>query len=155
MDIAALSDSSVERRLVSLGFYDGTTKGFMMLGTDRAFRYDLVSWDAYQNKRVYCLVPIPQHEFERVVNVLQVLGSPKWPVWNPLWVFGTEEARLSAERTLDEISNCGEYHLGVLTEDLSHSGGSAFPLVGAPFDQAMKFKIDQELQSFEIWSSLV
>lgn len=150
-DIAAFADPGIERRLISLGFYDGTTNGLIELGGSRSFRYDLISWDENQDKRVYCIGPLPPSAFQKALDVLRSLGEPRWPVWNPLWKFENEEAQMSAQRALDEILGPAEYHISVITADLSQPGGRVIPLTGEALRQATKFGIDRELQPFPVW----
>src|SRR5258708_24525385 len=84
----ALSDARAKRRIISLGYYDGTTSGLLAVaGAPNTYKYDMVSWDDQQDRRVYCIALLPSDAFERAIGILRELGEPKWPFWNPVWNF--------------------------------------------------------------------
>jgi hypothetical protein len=151
--IRDLLDHTLERRILSLGYYDGTTNGLLRTGA-HAFQYDLVSWDQEQNRRVYCLAPITLGAFGQAVEALLELGEPTWPFWNPVWRFTTEERRIAAEHALDVLSTA-EYDIVVFAEDLSKQPQEAIPLSEEGRRQATKYRADRSLQPFHLWSRLV
>jgi len=72
-------------RILSLGFYDGTTSGVAQcLDCSKAYRYELVAWDSGQDTRVYSLAALPSESFDALVSVLSAVGSPTWPFWSPI-----------------------------------------------------------------------
>jgi len=130
----------VFEKVVSLGWYDGTTSGLAQRSlcqtsveeraqngvlrgpvpgssgdaprTLCAFRYDIVDWDADQDRRIFVLSPIAVREFERVVDSFGESDSPTWPLWSPkLWQLPSpakERATVELDRCLAR-AKCPEY----------------------------------------------
>lgn len=74
-------------RVISLGFYDGTTSGLAQVldssGDVAWCRYELVAWDDGQDTRVFCLGSIQEEAFESAQVLLSETEEPSWPVWFP------------------------------------------------------------------------
>lgn len=72
-------------RIVSLGFYDGTTSGVARCShCSKSYRYELIAWDSGQDLRVYSLSALPQGSFDALVGLLSSSTSPRWPLWSPV-----------------------------------------------------------------------
>src|SRR5687768_1561221 len=82
-------------KMVALGFDDGPTEGivccencssayrFETLAIDFDGRYDHPSWDRGEELRVFALTSLPPETFDRIVDWLSSIESPRWPVWAP------------------------------------------------------------------------
>jgi len=71
-------------KIISLGFYDGTTSGVAQCSRcSRSYRYELVAWDSGQDLRIYSLASLPQRSFDALVRLLSGATSPTWPIWMP------------------------------------------------------------------------
>jgi hypothetical protein len=58
-------------RIISLGFYDGTTSGVAQCShCSRFYKYELVAWDSSQDLRIYSLAALPQESFEALLKLL-------------------------------------------------------------------------------------
>jgi hypothetical protein len=90
---------STFRRVLSLGWYDGTTSGLAQCSQcSAAFKYDLIDWDSDQDRRMFAFSPIGVQEFEHVVTLLSRNEKPSWPFWFPKWQFTSiEKARVKSE----------------------------------------------------------
>jgi hypothetical protein len=72
-------------RIISLGFYDGTTSGIAQCShCSRFYKYELVAWDSNQDVRIYSLADVPQESFDALVRLLSVVKGPTWPFWVPI-----------------------------------------------------------------------
>lgn len=89
-------------KVLSLGWYDGTTSGLVQCSQcSAAFKYDIVDWDSNQDRRILAFSPISSQEFDGIVELLSRSESPRWPFWNPRWEFDSQEK----ERITLEIDN--------------------------------------------------
>jgi hypothetical protein len=71
-------------KIISLGFYDGTTSGVAQCShCFKAYRYELVAWDSGQDTRIYSLANLPQEAFDAMVGLLSGIKGPTWPFWEP------------------------------------------------------------------------
>ncbi len=71
-------------KILSLGFYDGTTSGVAQCSRClESYRYELVTWDSGQDTRIYSVAPLPQESFEAIVRLVSVVEKPIWPLWLP------------------------------------------------------------------------
>jgi hypothetical protein len=95
-------------RVVSLGFYDGTTSGVAQCSQcSRSYRYELVAWDSGQDLRVFSLAILPQKSFNEVVKLLSGATGPTWPFWSPaLPSDPTVSAALDVELANAETPSC-------------------------------------------------
>ncbi len=72
-------------KVLSLGFYDGTTSGVAQCSFClESYRYELVAWDSGQDTRIYSMAPLPFESFEALVRLMSVIGNPTWPLWSPI-----------------------------------------------------------------------
>jgi hypothetical protein len=72
-------------RIVALDWYDGITEGVAECRECTAtYRVRMLAWDEQQDERVYSLTPLTVRLSE-VINLLEPLGEPRWPVWLPAW----------------------------------------------------------------------
>ncbi len=144
--------SAAPSRLISLGFYDGTTNGLVELADGRAFRFDMVSWDNQQDERVYCLGRIPAGAFEAAVETLTPLGRPTWPQWLPRWTFASDQEKRAIEHSVDELVRQAEpYTMAILCKDLGTFRGTITVLRGRAFEMAQDFRKTGQLQPFTEW----
>jgi len=95
-------------KIISLGFYDGTTFGVAQCSQcSRSYRYELVAWDSGQDLRVFSLATLPQQSFSEVVKLLSRAGSPTWPFWSAaLASEPTVSDQLDAELAKAESPSC-------------------------------------------------
>ena len=144
------------RRLISLGYYDGTTNGLLSFEqSGLAFRYELVSWDSGEDWRVFCLSPLIQSDFGAAVQVLSVLGEPRWPCWFPHWEFTSDAQKLDVEQALEAILNrSGPYRMAVLSRDLCASIKAAVNVIAGPGGAVEQFTRDRQIQPYEKWLPL-
>jgi hypothetical protein len=63
----------------------------------------MVDWDDYQDVRIHAVAPLPNHSFERAVEVLSRYESPKWPMWFPLCAYASEDARIYVDSQINEL----------------------------------------------------
>jgi hypothetical protein len=71
-------------RVLSLGWYDGTTRGLAQCrNCGTTFKYDIVDWDKDQERRIFALSPFDAQEFDRMVQLFATAEEPRWPFWNP------------------------------------------------------------------------
>lgn len=90
-------------KVLSLGWYDGTTNGLAQCSEcSAAFRYDLVAWDSGQDCRIFAFSPITPQAFDRAVSLFATCEAPRWPLWVPWFRFRPPEA----ERVDTEIEMC-------------------------------------------------
>ena len=145
-----------QRRLLSLGYHDGTTNGLVKFDkSGLAFRYDLVAWDSGEEWRVFCLSPLASNDFEVAVQALSDLGDPKWPCWFPIWEFSSEAKKNDAEAAVEATLNrCGRYQFAILSRDLCTSILAVATTVADFGDAAEKFSRDRKLQPFDKWLDL-
>jgi hypothetical protein len=67
-----LPTSSVFDRVVSVGWYDGTTSGLAVrTATSEAFAFELIEWGPAQRPRIFALFPLADLGFEAVVALLE------------------------------------------------------------------------------------
>ena len=94
---------SIFQKVISLGWYDGTTGGLALDSLERsAFRFDLLDWDPCQELRIFAMSPIAVPEFDKAVKLLSRSSAPKWPIWYSGWPSDiAEQVRLGSE--LDAI----------------------------------------------------
>ena len=63
-------------RIISLGFYDGTTSGIARCShCSKSYKYDLVAWDGDQDIRVFSLSALPPESFAALEVLLSQLKS--------------------------------------------------------------------------------
>jgi hypothetical protein len=86
-------------RVLSLGWYDGTTSGLALCAQYPAvFKYDILDWDSDQEHRIFALSPIDREKFDQLVDLFSSKEEPKWPFWHPRWqISPTEKALLKAQ----------------------------------------------------------
>jgi hypothetical protein len=85
-------------RIISLGFYDGTTSGVAQCSHClKSYRYELVAWDSGQDIRVYSIASLPSESFDALVKLLSATQSAVWPFWSP--VFPPDSASASTLST--------------------------------------------------------
>ena len=78
-------------KMIALGYYDGPTAGIVQCRScATAYKFDLLMWDEYQDRRIFTLAELPPHALATIVNILSPYTSPTWPVWVPLWQFPAE-----------------------------------------------------------------
>ena len=153
----AKSDFSKElhgpRRLISLGYYDGTIHGLVKFeATGAAFRYDLISWDSGEDWRVFCLAQMAPNDFEEAERMLSVLGDPKWPCWYPTWEFHSDAQKQETEKALEIIlDRCGPYVAAVLSTDLCTSIKAQIEIGADLRDAVEEFGRTRQIQVFERW----
>lgn len=90
-------------RILCLGYYDGPTSGLAKCAeSQKAYRFELVTWDSSFENRIYSLAETDVQVFDSVVSALTRLEEPRWPFWTPRWQFGSslEESRISSEIAL-------------------------------------------------------
>jgi hypothetical protein len=90
-------------KILSFGWYDGTTSGMVQCsGCSAAFKYDIVDWDSDQDRRIFALSPIESDKFDQIVRILGGDAQAKWPFWVPRWEFDSKEERKRIEKEVDE-----------------------------------------------------
>jgi hypothetical protein len=136
-------------RLISLGFYDGTTSGLIELEPGAVFRYDVVAWDSGQDQRVYCLARMPARAFADLIELLSPSEAPRWPQWFPRWEFSSE-GQQSVEKILDQA---GPYSVAGLGTDIT-AIDVALPLEGQAWERAQELRRTGKLQHFHDWLPL-
>jgi hypothetical protein len=83
---------SIFDKVVSLGWYDGTTSGLAFHALRQfACRFDLLDWGPCQEMRVFALSRIAVSDFEQAVGLLSRSETPNWPIWYPRWPISTQE----------------------------------------------------------------
>jgi len=93
---------SVFERVLSLGWYDGTTSGLARCANcSSVFKYDIVDWDADQEQRIFALSRIDPAEFDCVVDILSASEKPHWPFWNPRWPIEPPELTERIKKEVD------------------------------------------------------
>jgi hypothetical protein len=133
-------------RLISLGFYDGTTSGLIELEIGIVFRYDVVSWDDHEDRRVYCLARIPVPAFAELIKLLSSSETPRWPQWFPRW-----ESSPDIQRSVDNLlDQAGPYSVVGLGTDIT-SVDDAVALEGRAYDRAEDFRRNGQMQPFNDW----
>lgn len=71
-------------RIVSLGYYDGTTHGLARCRScGKSYSYVLQAWDLEQDTRVYSMAEVSAATFDAFVSELSLEQRPSWPVWVP------------------------------------------------------------------------
>jgi hypothetical protein len=89
-------------KVMSLGWYDGTTSGLAQCSEcSAAFKYDIVDWDSDQDRRIFAFSSIGLPEFDHIVSLLSGSDSPSWPFWCPRWEFTSAE-RDRIKKEIDE-----------------------------------------------------
>jgi len=95
-------------RLVSLGYYDGTTSGLVQCADcDKSFHYRILAWDKQQDTRVYSLAETRNEVFDRVVAVLAPVDQPTWPSWFPALATLSETELAALSNQVDTILTPG------------------------------------------------
>lgn len=90
-------------KILSFGWYDGTTSGLLQCSRcSAAFKYDLIDWDSGQDRRVFALSPMEAERFDQTVKVLGGDARAKWPLWVPRWEFDSTEEKERIEKEVDE-----------------------------------------------------
>lgn len=91
-------DGPLFGRIICTDWYDGVLSGFAECRQcGAAYWFSVVGWDTSSSVRVYAFMPLGDGEFEHVLDSLSALGSPRWPIWIPIWRFLDEAERLGAE----------------------------------------------------------
>ena len=89
-------------KVLSFGWYDGTTSGMVQCSRCSAvFKYDIVDWDSDQDRRIFALSPIEPDKFDQIVRVLGGDAHAKWPFWVPKWEFDSKEEKKRIEKEVD------------------------------------------------------
>jgi hypothetical protein len=142
------------RRLISFDYYDGTTSGVIRLDNERLdYRYDLVSWDGEQNRRIFCISPLDA-VFDNITDALSPLGKPTWPCWYPVWKFSSESQKRETEHLIDFLAGTSSgYVNALLTADLCKSSVEAIALSGVSGQMAEEFRRTHIQQGFHKWIS--
>ena len=115
-------------------------------------RYDMVSWDAGQNKRVFCFAAL-SGTFQEMIEALSPLGLPSWPCWHPVWEFSSIEAEHQLKQRVDFLLGTNDYVSAVLTDDLCRSAVKGIALSRETARMAELFKVNGALQAFESWAA--
>lgn len=91
-------------RVVCLDWYDGPVSGILECrSSGRACHFFMLAWDDTQDRRIFCLSPLPAGAMSRLLNVLAPEGPPQWPVWAPQFNSGSEAARAAERREIDAL----------------------------------------------------
>ncbi|MCU1285621.1 MAG: hypothetical protein JWO13_1971 [Acidobacteriales bacterium] len=72
-------------KLLSLGYYDGTTKGIVQSG-ERFFLYEVVAWNGDvedDDIRIFLVAETDRLTFDSITEAFAQFGTPKWPQWQP------------------------------------------------------------------------
>jgi hypothetical protein len=108
-------------KILAFDYDDGPTEG--LAWSEHCLvsvKFDLLAWDERRELRIFSLAPLPPHSFAEVVAACSVMGSPRWPVWVPIWRFATEQQRLVAEQAVDNVlAGARPPELVVAARDLS------------------------------------
>jgi hypothetical protein len=89
-------------RIISLGFYDGTTSGVAQcLHCSRFYKYELVAWDSSQDLRIYSLAALPQESFEALLKLLSGVERPTSPIWIPILPSDSSQDMSVLKRSID------------------------------------------------------
>jgi len=79
-------------RMISLGWFDGSTDGVVQCGTcGTPYKfsilaiddgsYDFDSWNKGRDLIVYGLAELSENDFDKIVAILAVTEPPRWPEW--------------------------------------------------------------------------
>lgn len=92
-------------RVISLGFFDGTTSGIAECSIcARAHRYGLVAWDEDQQWRAFAFGELQRGVFPDVIAACSSLGTPRWPIWVPLFTGIDSADRASIVESIDRAA---------------------------------------------------
>ncbi len=79
---------------IVFGWYDGVTDGVATSkGQRRSYRFQLLSWDAEQEMRVYSLTKLNTGSFKTIANLLASIEPPHWPFWVVHWPEASERTK--------------------------------------------------------------
>ena len=91
-------------KVVCLGYYDGPTMG-LALSTkpETAYRFEIAAWDSHCENRVYALAETHLSTFDSLVQILEQIEPPRWPVWVPRWQFDSAEQENQVSKQVDKV----------------------------------------------------
>lgn len=96
-------------RLLSLGYYDGTTAGVTVCKRcSTEYRYELVAWDQAQEVRVFWFARTPAGTLGELTGLLSIIEAPRWPFWSPVWRFESEREREDTTSKLEALLGTAE-----------------------------------------------
>jgi hypothetical protein len=154
------SAESVFDKVVSLGWYDGTTSGAAMCSLAAlAFRFDILAWGPFQETRVFAFSPLSLEDFEEIIRLFSNLEAPKWPCWFPRWPTGTPgeealrtalDARLANAKFPEFVVACDSMFKTLLAaERLDAPSRQLIPLEFDGYPAADNFEYWREFLEFE------
>jgi hypothetical protein len=72
-------------RVISFSYYDGATSGITRCKTcGNEYVFELLSWDANQDIRIFGLSLVPSGSFEKISALGIKIDVPRWPEWQPV-----------------------------------------------------------------------
>jgi hypothetical protein len=90
-------------------WYDGVISGLVMqTEIAKAFRLDILAWDARQTRRIFALSPFEVRRFDEVVALLNESGPPTWPTWDPRWPLNKGETEALHSRLERLLRSAGD-----------------------------------------------
>jgi hypothetical protein len=142
-------------RILTLGWYDGITSGLVCSpAAASAFRFDLLAWGPYQERRVFALSLIPVAVFEKAVRLLSRFEQPVWPRWDAVarWPSAPDEAA-KLNRQLDGIIEADERpELVTETDSMFETMYAAKRVSGVALDLLpSRFDAYPSLDNFDFW----
>jgi len=122
-----LSSWEVEQVIV-FDWYDGPLMGLCkMVYPLCAFHFELFAeYSSGQdiNDRLFALREISVEIFTEAMSLLSVLGTPRQPVWVPIWKFSLPETQVQTEKRMDLLFEMAQNtDLIVRTSDMVHFSG--------------------------------
>jgi hypothetical protein len=109
-------------KAIAFSYYDGAKSGITKCSTcGNEYFFELLSWDANQDVRIYGLSLTPAGAFEKIIALAKKFDVPRWPEWCPT----LNDKRLAAEQTVlkDEINELvsaeGPVTFVIATENLT------------------------------------
>ena len=83
-------DRSPFSRIIVFDYYDGPLQRVAACSVcGNAYVYHAKAWEPDKDVRIFELRLLADHAFGGIVDLCSALGTPKWPVWVPLWKFQT------------------------------------------------------------------
>lgn len=130
-------------RIIEWDWYEGITGGAVCSDfLASAFRFDILAWGPFQERRIFAFSPIANSAFEEIVSLLARLGQPKWPRWDCLrWPWEDTVAENIREDLERILSSAGRPAFVMETESMfemvysiKRPAGPALELLPVRFD---------------------
>jgi hypothetical protein len=140
-------------KIVSLGYYDGTTSGVAQCSHClRSYRYELVAWDSGLDIRVYSLADLAKESFEAIIRLLSDIKSPTWPFWSPFLTAVSVRRRKKIFTAINnELAKADPPALAIASYQLDREILGGKSLTDIALEKVLKCSVYPDMRDWDFW----